>query len=175
MSSVSLQCHCTPTAPVPAKQLLLTPQQKQSLLTAYTHLFSTKRKTSVCRQLLIFQQPQHKPICPLQGEQQILWDASSCSAHTGTNILPPVPRSQHMLANIPVGSLNNTVPVIKDTVPIRKSKHQPLAQGTLCPGLRGPNPCQPKMVMVPCFSPALQPQGQVSWMQKSLSINKEPK
>lgn len=45
LSSVSLQCQCTPTVPVPAKQLLLTPQRKQSLLTAYTHLFSTKRKS----------------------------------------------------------------------------------------------------------------------------------
>lgn len=74
----------------------------------HTLIQHQKENLNVCRQLLIFQQPQHKPICPLQAEQQILWDASSCSAYTGTNILPPVPCYQHMLANIPMGNLNNT-------------------------------------------------------------------
>lgn len=33
--------------------------------------------------------------------------------HTGTNILSPVPRYQHRLANIPLGNLNHTVLVIR--------------------------------------------------------------
>lgn len=143
----------------------------------HTLIQHQKENLNVCRQLLIFQQPQHKPICPLHAEQQVLWDASSCSAYTGTNILPPVPCYQHMLANMPMGNLSTTRACHrrKTQSPSGNQSINPLDTGYPLPQAQGSNPCQHKMVTVPCFSPALQPQGQVSRRQKSLSINKKTK
>lgn len=113
-----------------------------------------KENLSVCRQLLIFQQPQHKPICPLHAEQQVLWDASSCSAYTGTNILPPVPSYQHTLANMPMGNLSNTCACHRRHSPHQEIKAStPWTQGTLCPRLKAPIPASTRWSQ--CLAPVL--------------------
>lgn len=77
----------------------------------HTLIQHQKKNPNLCRQLLIFQQPRHKPICPLQAEEQVLWDASSCFAYTQAQTSSP--QFQHRLANIPLGNLNHTVLVIR--------------------------------------------------------------